>query len=314
MASRTAARRAPERSRLGGLAAVAGVIAAFSLSSTLVKRAETPGALIAFWRMVMVAAAWNLSLAVRRRRIHLGDLRQAAIPGAFLGLNLAIFFVGVTHNSIANAALIGASAPLLIVPLGERLFGERMNRRALGFAGVSLAGLALVLFSAPPAGDASLVGNALGVTATVLWTGYVVATRRFRRSMDVSTYMASVTPFAALATLPLALANGDVLGLTARGWTYTAILAFLVGVAGHGLMVFAQLTIEIGTIGIAQVVQPVLAVVWSSILLGETVNGRQVAGIVISVCGLGAFLWLNERRRPVRTNPALLGDRPDPPR
>ena len=36
----------------------------------------------------------------------------------FFGLNLATFFVGATHNSVANAALIGSLSPFLIVPLG----------------------------------------------------------------------------------------------------------------------------------------------------------------------------------------------------
>lgn len=35
--------------RLLGALAVVGVVVAFSLSSTLVKRAETPGVLVAFW-------------------------------------------------------------------------------------------------------------------------------------------------------------------------------------------------------------------------------------------------------------------------
>ena len=42
---------------------------------------------------------------------------------------------------------------------------------------------------------------------------------------------------------------------------------------------FAQRTIQIGTIGIAQVAQPALAVVWSFLLLGETVRPWQVVGI-----------------------------------
>ena len=41
---------------------------------------------------------------------------------------------------------------------------------------------------------------------------------------------------------------------------------------------YAQKTIQIGTIGIAQVAQPALAVVWSFLLLGEVVNDRQVVG------------------------------------
>ena len=113
--------------------------------------------------------------------------------------------------------------------------------------------------------------------------------------MDVATFMATISPIAAVAVLPLAIANGDVFGMSGTGWTYMLILTFLTGVAAHGLMVFAQKTIPIGTIGIAQVVQPALAVVWSFLLLGETLRGWQIVGIAIVVGGLLAFIVINER-------------------
>ena len=74
----------------------------------------------------------------------------------------------------------------------------------------------------------------------------------------------------------VAIANGEVFELSARGWDYTLVPTFLTGVAAHGLLVFAQRTIQIGTIGIAQVAQPALAVAWSFLLLDETVRSRQV--------------------------------------
>ena len=153
----------------------------------------------------------------------------------------------------------------------------------------------LVLFSAPANGDASLEGNVFGVLAMLLWTAYVVSTRHFRRDMDVATFMATISPIAAVAVLPLAIANGDVFGMSGTGWTYMLILTFLTGVAAHGLMVFAQKTIPIGTIGIAQVVQPALAVVWSFLLLGEALRGWQIVGIAIVISGLLAFIVMNER-------------------
>jgi drug/metabolite transporter (DMT)-like permease len=107
--------------------------------------------------------------------------------------------------------------------------------------------------------------------------------------------MSTVSPIAALAVLPLAIARGDVFALTSRGWSYMLLLTFLTGVAAHGLMVFAQRTIQIGTIGIAQVVQPALAVVWSFLLLGERLGDLQVVGIGIVMVGLLAFLVLNQR-------------------
>jgi drug/metabolite transporter (DMT)-like permease len=274
---------------------VVGLVIAFSLSSTLVKRAESPGVLVAFWRMVLVSVVWNVYLLSTGRHVTLRHVRQALIPGVFFGLNLATFFVGATHNSVANAALIGSLSPFLIVPLGAAIFSEHFDARALTFALLAFGGVVMVLLNAPAHGDASLRGNLFGLLAMVLWTCYVVSTRYFRRDMDVATFMATVCPIAAVAVLPLALANGDVFGMSSTGWIYTLLLAFLIGIAGQGLLVFAQRTIQIGTIGISQVVQPALAVVWSFLLLGETVRDRQVLGIALAMSGLLGFLVLNQR-------------------
>ena len=318
VAGRNQLRRSPVSSpfralsvRTLGALAVVGVVVAFSMSSTLAKRAESPGVLLAFWRMVTVSVVWNVYLRATGRRVTLRDVRQALIPGVFFGLNLAMFFSGATHNSVANAALIGSLSPFLIVPLGAALFREYINPRALVFALIAFGGVAIVLFSAPAAGDASVRGNVFGVVAMFLWTAFIVSTRYFRRDMDVATFMATICPIAALAVLPLAIANGDVFGLSRTGWTYMLLLSFLTGVAAHGLNVYAQRTIPIGTIGVAQVAQPALAVTWSFLLLGETLRGWQVVGIAVVVGGLLAFLVLNERGvRAARAKSLVVDDGP----
>lgn len=288
--------RMPRRRPVGlGALAVAGVVVAFSMSSTLAKRAETPGVLLAFWRMVTVAVVWNVYVLLTGRRVTLAGVRQVALPGVFLGLNLALFFLGATRNSVANAALIGSLSPFLIVPAGARLFREHLVPPALACALVAFVGVTVVLLGAPAGGDASPAGNVLGLAAMVLWVAYIVSTRGRRGDMDVATFMATITPVAAVTLVPLAVADGDVVGLSRTGWTYVLILSLLTGVAAHGLNVFAQRTIAIGTIGVAQVAQPALAVVWSYLLLGETLRGPQVLGIALVSVGLLAFLLLTRR-------------------
>jgi drug/metabolite transporter (DMT)-like permease len=282
-------------SRTLGALAVAGVVIAFSLSSTLVKRAESPGVLVALWRMVTVSVVWNVILWSTGRRITMQNVRQALVPGVFFGLNLAVFFAGATHNSVANAALIGSLAPFLIVPAGAYFFREYIHPKALLFAVVAFGGAALVLLSAPPNGDASLQGNAFGFVAMLLLVCYVVSIKRFRQDMDVTTFMATICPIAAVAVLPIAIAHGDVFGMSSTGWKYMLILSLTSGVTAQGLRVYAQKTIQIGTIGIAEVAQPALAVVWSFLLLGEIVNARQGAGIAIVMGGLVAFVLLHQR-------------------
>ena len=295
------ARRAPVvGARTLGALAVAGVVVGFSLSSTLAKRAETPGVLIAFWRLTIATVVFNLFLWTTGRRVTVQHVRQALLPGVFFGLNLAIFFAGATNNSVANAALIGSMAPFFIVPIGAKLFREFNDRRALVFALIAFSGLGLVLFSAPTKGDASLKGNMFGFTAMLLLVAYVVSTRHFRRDMDVAVFMATICPIGALAVLPIAAANADGFAMSGRGWTYVLILTFLSGVAANGLMVYAQKTIQIGTISVAQVVNPAIAVVWSFLLLGETLRLGQAVGIAVAIGGLTAFLLLNQRGERAR--------------
>src|SRR3954447_9322064 len=97
-----ASRRRPS-TRVVGAAAVAVTIVMFSLGSTLVKRAETAGELVAFWRMIITAAIWNIIVLATGRRPTWANIRKSALPGVFFGLDIACFYVGATHNTVANA-------------------------------------------------------------------------------------------------------------------------------------------------------------------------------------------------------------------
>ena len=120
--------------RLAGALAVGITITVFSFASTLVKRANTPAELVAFWRMVITAGVWNLIVLAQGHRPSWRNIRMAALPGVFFGLDIAFFYLGATHNTVANAEMIGAMTPFLVVPIGAKYFGERLHSRALFFA------------------------------------------------------------------------------------------------------------------------------------------------------------------------------------
>ncbi len=72
---------ADQREGMGG-AAVVGLVIAFSLSSTLVKRAGRPVP-SCFWRMVTVSIVWNVYLLSTGRRVTARHVRKAFVPGVF---------------------------------------------------------------------------------------------------------------------------------------------------------------------------------------------------------------------------------------
>lgn len=287
---------------IGVLAMVAAVLA-FSSSSTIIKWSDTAGSVLAFWRMLLAVVLWATVVAVRRARTghplpSAATWRMVLPAGLFFGLNISLFFTAIGRTSIAHAEFIAALSPLVLVPLGAILFHERPDRRALPWCLVSIVGLAMVLFLGGTQGGASLGGDLIMIGVVACWAGYLTTARRARATVDVVDFMATMMPIGVLTAGPMALllAGDEIWPLSAKGWAAAGLLAVLTGMIGHGLIAFAQRELPIATIGIIQVAQPALAVVWSYALLGEAVKPLQIPGMILVLVGLAAFTMISQRR------------------
>jgi drug/metabolite transporter (DMT)-like permease len=304
-ASTVTARRALRRPAfmpIGILAMVAAVLA-FSSSSTLVKWSDTPGSVVAFWRMLASVVLWWVVIVGRRARTgHPAPSRRTwwlVLPaGLCFGLNITLFFTAIGRTSIAHAEFITALSPIVLLPLGALLFGEHPDRRALPWGAVALAGLAIVLFLGGSQGGATVGGDLLVVVVVAFWVAYLLTGRRARATVDVVDFMATMMPLGVLTAAPVALliAGDDLWPLSAKGWITVGFLAVMTGMVGHGLIAFAQREVDVATIGIIQVGQPALAVCWSFLILGERIKPAQVPGMVLVIVGLVAFTLASQRR------------------
>ena len=288
-----------------GLGAMVVVILAFSSSSSIVRLADAPATAIAFWRMAMAVVLWHSWMAFKGIRITRVQWKRAILPGVSFGLNITLFFTAITRTSIAHAEFIGGLTPLLVVPIGAKLFGERIAVKALGWALVAIAGMALVLFNGPPSNSATIGGDAITFLAVGTWTSYILFTKANRGDMDVTRFMGAISPIALLVIAPIAIGQGDVLDIPAHGWIYIATLALLTGVLSHGLIVFAQHHLPVATIVILQVAQPALAVGWAFLLVDERVDSWQVLGGVIVIVSLALFVVTAKRVEATRRRSEL---------
>jgi drug/metabolite transporter (DMT)-like permease len=284
------------RARTLGLAASCIAVLCFSLGSTVVQKAGLPGPTLAFWRMVATSAVWWCILWVTERQIiNWPDIRRCLIPGVAFGIDLTLFFTGVTRTTVANAEFVASLTTLLIVPAGAFFFKEHINRKALWFGLLSLVGLVVVLFNAPPRGQASWTGNFIVLGADVMWATYLLTSRQLRNGLSVQRIMATVMTIATITVFPITLIRGDIDDVTVHSLPYLAILALLTGTVAHGLIVFAQRTVGVGTISILQVGQPALAVCWAYLLLNQGIRPIQIAGMALVIGGLLAVVLVTRR-------------------
>ena len=303
------------RAPVGYIAVVAAILS-FSLSTPIVKWAGVTGVVIAFWRMWLSTATWWITLAVVRWRSHRAadtdpestitrvdypDARTwklVAPAGLCFGLNISLLFTAVTRTSIAHLEFIASLTPLLVVPLGAKLFGERPNFSALRFGVISVIGVAMVLFLGPATGAATLAGDLLVVVVLGSWTSYLLFTKRARAAgVHTVTFMACMMPIGLIITVPLTviLAGDEIFGLTQRGWLTVALLTFLTGMVAHGSIAFAQQHLPIATITIMQTSQPGLAVLFAFVILDEQVRAPQIVGMALVIAGIVLFTRAAQR-------------------
>jgi len=285
------------------LIAMLVAIVSFASSSSLIKWSESTGSVVAFWRMIgAVIGWWTVLLVLKARRGRplptAVAWRAALLPGLFFGANISLFFTAINKTSIAHAEFIGALTPLVLLPLGALMFAERPNWRALRWGGVSVVGVALVLFFGPEQGASSIEGDLLMIGVMALWSGYLLSTKRARTSgVNTIDFMSCMMPIGALMAGPIAvaIAGTDVVSLSARGWFVVAVLTVLTGMLSHGCIVFAQQHLPVATIGIMQTAQPAIAVLFGFLILGEAVRVPQVLGMALVICGLALFTLSTQR-------------------
>jgi drug/metabolite transporter (DMT)-like permease len=288
------------RQRSLGVAALVVVMLLFSWGSTLVKLAETPGVTVAFWRMAMCSVIWVVYLRLKEGRwTSVADFKAALLPGVAFGLDIAAFFIGVTKTTVASAEFTASLTPIVVIPLAAVFFKERMRLAPLTFGVLSIAGLALLLFNAPPDGEFSWTGVSWIIAAVGLWSAYLLTSRQLRQGRSVAVVMAHITPIATVVTLPIALVvfPGTLFEVTGRSVVFISLLAVLTGTVAHGLMVYAQHSVPVGVISLAQVAQPALAVTWSVLFLGSSVVGIQIVGMAMVIAGIAAVTVATQRGR-----------------
>src|SRR5262245_45761869 len=283
--------------------AVVASVMCFALSFSIIKWPGIPGSVIAWWRLVASSVLWWMLLVGRRVRAGTAlpskPVWVLSVPPALcFGVNVALLFLGITKTSVAHGEFINAMAPLVLIPAGMVMFGEHPNWKALRWGIVSLVGLVIVLTNGPAHGVATVQGDLLVAGSVLAFCAYQLLARRARaRGVSPWDFMTVVMSVAVVTATPVALftAGDDMWPLSTKAWAAVAMLSVLTGMAGHGMLYYAQRSVPISTISIIQSGQPTLSALWAWLLLDEAIAAAQVPGMILVTLGLVLVFWFSLR-------------------
>ena len=283
-----------------GLAAASTAVVVWGVSSVAVKQVEgLNGIGVACYRIWLGAVVVTIVYLATGGRLTRSLMRDTFFGGLTFTVDLVLFFCAVQITSIANATIIGALQPVLVLAVAGPLFGERARRSEVLWGAVAIAGTAIVVLGGDGGGANSLRGDLLAVGALFAWTAYFVATKAARQRRTAFDFLTGMAIWAAVLVVPLPIIVSGSLGTTdARGWVTIAYIAIVNGLLGHFLMAKAHghvtlLTISLLTLGI-----PVFAAAAAALVIDEPLTAVQVAGMVIVLLALAMVSLATARRRP----------------
>lgn len=207
-----------------------------------------------------------------------------------------LFLTGLTLAPASDGAIIVPGlAPVFTLVFAGAVLGERVGFR--GYVGLAVAavGLYLVVDPAGATDDGRLLGDLMFLAGAVCWGIYSVLARIASRRFDAVSATLYGTSLGTIILIPAALLEGGAERLTAAPPEAVAGIAYL---ALFGTVAaFVLLNLGVARIGAARasafaLLVPVVGVLSSVALLGETLGPLTVIGGAIVLVGL----WLVEQR------------------
>ncbi len=175
--------------------------------SLFVRLIEADGLTIAFWRLLNGGLLIALGLLVWQGRAPFRAVLQTGwtgvIYGAGTGLSGVMFVLAVAHTSVANVVFIIASMPVFAMVFSRLFLGEPISRRMVLTIGAVFAGLSIIAYGSGETAGASLKGDLMALSVSVMFAAGLTAARRVRHvSMVAAVPIAYVA--VALLILPVA--------------------------------------------------------------------------------------------------------------
>jgi drug/metabolite transporter (DMT)-like permease len=275
-------------------------IAALGTSSgaVLVRLAESPAAVTAFWRLAISVACLVPVLLYRGdwrewKSLGMRETSLLGLSGLCLALHFLTWFRSLDYTSVASSTVLVSTHPLFVGLLSTRLLGERPTRSEWVGLSLAVAGALAVGWGDFRAGPDPVRGDLLAISAAVLAALYFVAGRRLRRSLGLLPYVVPVYSIAGV----ICLLYGRSVDLQFAGWpagTWWALVGLAVGptILGHTGFNWALRHVRAYVVSVILLFEPLGATLLAILVLGRAelpgmntlVGGTAIlAGVWISI-------------------------------
>lgn len=248
---------------------------------------------LALYRAVLAISLIAVYLVCTKQNINLKASKKELVlllfSGAAIGINWILLFEAYKYTTISAATLSYYFAPVIVTVIYPILFHEKLTGKQIFCFIMSTLGLIMITGTSNIRDKRDFIGILFGISAAIFYAAVIIL-NKFIRNIDGihRTFLQFLSAIIILVPYVL-LTSGIHLGnLDIKGWGNLLI----VGLFHTGItycMYFSSLKELAGQeASILSYIDPLVAVLISVLILGETMSIAQAIGGVLI---LGFTLW-----------------------
>jgi drug/metabolite transporter (DMT)-like permease len=246
---------------------------ALAFGPWLVRLTEVGPVAAGFWRLGLALPFLFVIARLTGQAVHWpgrGAVALIGLAGFFFAADLAAWHAGIHMTKLGNATLFGNTSSLIFAVWGLWMARKRPSLAQAAALTLAAVGAALLMGSSAELSARNVTGDLLALLAGLLYTGYLIAVQRVRRSLAPLPMLFIASAFGAAMLLPLSIGLGE--RLLPDDWTFVLILALSSQVLGQGLLVYALGSLSPLVVGLTLLTQPAISALAGWLAYGETLR------------------------------------------
>ena len=245
---------------------------------------DTNAITLAFWRMLLASAM--VFIISYKNVLSFVPNKKMFLAGVFLGAHFALFFRSIQLTSIAEATLLGTTAPIF-----TEIYGFVFQKKSPVFMvvlGLFVAFVgAGVLVSQGSFSETGTLGNIMAILCSIAMAFVLIVGKDIRKNVGVFEYTRWLFFFAACTLFVISLVVGvSVFSVSVEEFPWFVFLALVPTMIGHNIFYYLIKTLSTTTVAAVPLGEPVVSSLGALALFGEPIGLAVILGGGITLFGV----------------------------
>ena len=266
----------------------------FGTLAPFVRRIGVTSGELALYRALMAAALIAVFLLATRQKIPFAAIKKEIplllLSGMAMGFNWILLFQAYKYTTVSVATLSYYFAPVIVTILCPIIFRERLTKKQIICFIMSTLGLVLITGIGDLSGASShLTGILFGLGAASLYATVIMLNKFIKNVEGIHrTFLQFLAAIVVLVPYVAFTSGANLAVMDGMGWICLLIVGFIHTGVTYCLYFTSLKDIPGQKAAILSYIDPLIAVVISVTILGESMSFVQIIGGVLI---LGFTLW-----------------------